>query len=121
MPPLPTRLTAGSAILKHTFDPSGTAARVRALGREPLLRVLLRRRVLLPRAAARPLLADPLAPRWVRSVSPSCRKSLAVAAKSGAMKPADTRRVIVDTTVQPKNVAVYDRCRLRRTGRVRSW
>src|SRR5690554_3295974 len=32
------------------------------------------------------------------------QESLAVAVKSGAMKPADTRRVIVDTTVQPKHV-----------------
>lgn len=32
------------------------------------------------------------------------QESLAVAVKSGAMKPSDTRRVIVDTTVQPKNV-----------------
>jgi IS5 family transposase len=32
------------------------------------------------------------------------KESLAVAVKTGAMKPADTRRVIVDTTVQPKNV-----------------
>jgi len=32
------------------------------------------------------------------------QESLAVAVKTGAMKPQDTRRVIVDTTVQPKNV-----------------
>jgi IS5 family transposase len=32
------------------------------------------------------------------------QESLAVAVKSGAMQPADTRRVIADTTVQPKNV-----------------
>jgi IS5 family transposase len=32
------------------------------------------------------------------------QESLAVAVKAGAMKPQDTRRVIVDTTVQPKNV-----------------
>jgi IS5 family transposase len=32
------------------------------------------------------------------------QESLSVAVKTGAMKPADTRRVIVDTTVQPKNV-----------------
>jgi hypothetical protein len=31
------------------------------------------------------------------------QESLAVAVKTGAMKPQDTRRVIVDTTVQPKN------------------
>lgn len=32
------------------------------------------------------------------------QESLAVAVKTGAMKPRDTRRVIVDTTVEPKNV-----------------
>src|SRR5438034_10166027 len=32
------------------------------------------------------------------------QESLNVAVKTGAMKPSDTRRVIVDTTVQPKNV-----------------
>jgi transposase, IS5 family len=32
------------------------------------------------------------------------QESLQVAVKTGAMKPSDTRRVIVDTTVQPKNV-----------------
>lgn len=32
------------------------------------------------------------------------QESLAVAAKTGAIQPQDTRRVIVDTTVQPKNV-----------------
>ena len=32
------------------------------------------------------------------------QESLNVALKTGAMKPQDTRRVIVDTTVQPKNV-----------------
>ena len=32
------------------------------------------------------------------------QESLAVAVKTGAMKPSDARRVIVDTTVEPKNV-----------------
>ncbi len=32
------------------------------------------------------------------------QKSLAVATGTGAMKPADLSRVIVDTTVQPKNI-----------------
>ncbi|SJM32543.1 hypothetical protein BQ8482_290138 [Mesorhizobium delmotii] len=32
------------------------------------------------------------------------QESLSLAVKTGAMKPADTRQVIVDTTVQPKNV-----------------
>ena len=32
------------------------------------------------------------------------QESLAVAVKTGAMRPEDTRRVIVDTTVRPKNI-----------------
>ena len=32
------------------------------------------------------------------------QESLNVAVKTGAMKPSDTRRIIVDTTVEPKNV-----------------
>ena len=32
------------------------------------------------------------------------QESLAVATKTGAIKPSDLNRVIVDTTVQPKNV-----------------
>src|SRR3974390_100480 len=32
------------------------------------------------------------------------QESLAVATRTGAMKPADLCRVIVDTTVQPKNI-----------------
>ena len=32
------------------------------------------------------------------------QESLSLAVKTGALKPADTRQVIVDTTVQPKNV-----------------
>jgi len=32
------------------------------------------------------------------------QESLSVAVRTGAMAPRDTRRVIVDTTVQPKNV-----------------
>lgn len=39
-----------------------------------------------------------------RGLKGRLRESLAVAVKTGAMKPADTRRVIVDTTVEPKNV-----------------
>jgi transposase, IS5 family len=32
------------------------------------------------------------------------QKSLAVATGTGAVKPADLSRIIVDTTVQPKNI-----------------
>ena len=35
---------------------------------------------------------------------PLLQESLAVATKTGAMKPSELSRVIVDTTVQPKNI-----------------
>ncbi len=40
------------------------------------------------------------------------QESLSVAVKTGAMRPEDTRRVIVDTTVQPKNNHVPDDAKL---------
>src|SRR5438045_1913360 len=58
-PPLPTRLMAGLAILKH-LRPVRRGA-VRALGGEPLLPVLLRRGVLPAPAGVRSLVTDALA------------------------------------------------------------
>ena len=46
-PPLPTRLMAGLAILKHMHDLSDEVL-CEALGREPVLPAVLRRGVLLP-------------------------------------------------------------------------
>src|SRR4029077_17104917 len=79
-PPLPTRLMAGLAILKHTYNLSDEAGweegggrhsqthlqpqrrgGVREVGREPLLPILLRRGVFPAPAAARSFLDDPLA------------------------------------------------------------
>ena len=60
-PPLPTRLMAGLSMLKHTHNLSDRGP-LRALGREPVLPVLLRRRVLPSQAAVRPVVADALAP-----------------------------------------------------------
>ena len=60
-PPLPTRLMAGLAILKHMHDLSDEVL-MRALGREPVLSAVLRRGVLSAPASVRPLVADALAP-----------------------------------------------------------
>jgi transposase, IS5 family len=60
-PPLPTRLMAGLAILKHMHDLSDEVLCDRWI-REPLLPVFLRRGVLPASACLRPLLADALAP-----------------------------------------------------------
>ena len=60
-PPLPTRLMAGLAILKHTFDLSDEALCERWV-ENPYYQYLLRRGVLPAPADLRPLVADALAP-----------------------------------------------------------
>src|SRR3981189_941157 len=59
-PPLPTRLMAGLAILKHTYNLSDEGG-LRAVDREPVLPVLLRGGVFPAPAAAGSLLDDQLA------------------------------------------------------------
>jgi len=104
MPPLPTRLMAGLAILKHTFDLSDEALCARWV-ENPYFQYLcgetfFRHDLPFDRSSMT---------RWRQRmgeerIAALLQESLAVAVKTGAMKPADTRRVIVDTTVQPKNV-----------------
>ncbi|RAZ91841.1 IS5 family transposase [Mesorhizobium hawassense] len=104
MPPLPTRLMAGLAILKHTFNLSDEELCARWV-ENPYFQYLtgeefLRHELPFDRSSMT---------RWRQRmgeepITALLQESLAVAIKSGAMKPADTRRVIVDTTVQPKNV-----------------
>jgi IS5 family transposase len=54
----------------------------------------------------RPLVADPLAPAdGGRVLAALIHESLAVATRTGAAKPADFVKAIVDTTVRPKAVA----------------
>ncbi|MGE0281392.1 MAG: IS5 family transposase [Rhizobiaceae bacterium] len=104
MPPLPTRLMAGLAILKHTFNLSDEELCARWV-ENPYFQYLcgeefFRHELAFDRSSMT---------RWRQRmgeerITALLQESLAVALKSGAMKPADTRRVIVDTTVQPKNV-----------------
>ena len=104
MPPLPTRLMAGLAILKHTFNLSDEELCARWV-ENPYFQYLcgeefFRHDLPFERSSMT---------RWRQRMGEErivalLQESLAVAVKSGAMKPADTRRVIVDTTVQPKNV-----------------
>jgi IS5 family transposase len=104
MPPLPTRLMAGLAILKHTFDLSDDAVCARFLD-SPYVQYFcgeefFRHSLPFDRSSMT---------RWRQRMGEErikalLQESLSVAVKSGAMKPADTRQVIVDTTVQPKNV-----------------
>jgi transposase, IS5 family len=104
MPPLPTRLMAGLAILKHTFNLSDEELCARWIenpyfqylcGEEFFCHVLPFDRSSLTRWRQR---------MGEEKIMALLQESLSVAVKTGAMKPSDTRRVIVDTTVEPKNV-----------------
>jgi IS5 family transposase len=104
MPPLPTRLMAGLAILKHTFDLSDEELCARWVenpylqyfcGEEFFCHALAFDRSSMTRWRQR---------MGEERIASLLQESLAVAVKTGAMKPEDTKRVILDTTVQPKNV-----------------
>ncbi len=103
-PPLPTRLMAGVAILKHTYDLSDEVLCERWVenphyqffcGEE-----FFQHRLVFDRSSLT---------RWRQRMGEGklqalLQESLAVATKTKAIKPSDLNRVIVDTTVQPKNV-----------------
>jgi len=103
-PPLPTRLMAGLAILKHTFDLSDEALCERWV-ENPYYQYLcgeefFQHQLIFDRSSLT---------RWRQRMGEEkllalIQESLSVATKTGAMKPSDLSRVIVDTTVQPKNV-----------------
>ena len=59
-PPLPTQLTGGLSILRHTYNLSDEE--LCALGREPVFPAVLRRGILRPQAAVRPVVVCALAP-----------------------------------------------------------
>jgi transposase, IS5 family len=104
MPPLPTRLMAGLAILKYTFDLSDDAVCERWV-ESPYFQYFCGEEFFCHEL---PLDRSSLT-RWRQRMGEArilalLQESLAVAVKTGAMQPEDTRRVIVDTTVQPKNV-----------------
>lgn len=103
MPPLPTRLMAGLAILKFTFDLSDEELCARWVenpyfqffcGEEFFIHELPFDRSSMTRWRQR---------MGEERVVALLQESLSVAVRTGAMAPRDTRRVVVDTTVQPKN------------------
>ena len=104
MPPLPTRLMAGLAILKHTYNLSDEDLCARWI-ESPYFQYFcgeefFRHDLAFDRSSLT---------RWRQRMGEErimvlLQESLSVAVKTGAMTPQDTRRVIVDTTVQPKNV-----------------
>jgi len=103
-PPLPTRLMAGLAILKHTYDLSDEVLCERWIenpyyqffcGEEFFQHALPFDRSSLTRWRQR---------MGEEKLAALIQESLAVATKTAAMQPRDLARVIVDTTVQPKAV-----------------
>lgn len=104
MPPLPTRLMAGLAILKHTFNLSDEVLCERWV-ENPYFQYLTGETFF---CHTLPFDRSSMT-RWRSRMGEErimvlLQESLSLAVKTGAMKPADTRQVIVDTTVQPKNV-----------------
>jgi len=103
-PPLPTRLMAGLAILKHTFDLSDE--KVCDLWVEnPYYQYFCEQEFFCHRL---PLERSSIS-RWRQCMGEEklaslLQESLAVAVKTEALKPSDLSRAVVDTTAQPKNV-----------------
>src|ERR1700741_3234422 len=103
-PPLPTRLMAGLAILKHTYDLSDEGVCER-LVENPYYQYFcgeefFQHRLPLDRSSMT---------NWRNRMGEErlqalLQESLAVATRTGAMRPNDLGCVIVDTTVQPKNI-----------------
>src|SRR6195256_5100860 len=103
-PPLPTRLMAGLSILKHTYDLSDEVLCERWIenpyyqffcGEEFFQHALVFDRSSLTRWRQR---------MGEEKLQALVQESLSVATRTKAIKPSELSRVIVDTTVQPKNV-----------------
>jgi transposase, IS5 family len=103
-PPLPTRLMAGLAILKHTYNLSDEVVCEQWI-ENPYYQYFcgeefFQHRLPLDRSSMT---------NWRNRMGEErlqalLQESLAVATRTGAIKPGDLARVIVDTTVQPKNI-----------------
>jgi transposase, IS5 family len=103
-PPLPTRLMAGLAILKHTYDLSDEVV-CELWVENPYYQYFcgeefFRHRLPFDRSSMT---------HWrnrmgAERLQALLQESLAAATRSGAIKPSDLARAVVDTTVQPKNV-----------------
>jgi IS5 family transposase len=103
-PPLPTRLMAGLAILKHMHDLSDEALSDRWL-ENPYYQYFCGQEFFCHKL---PFDRSSMT-RWRQRMGEDrlvalLQESLAAATRTGAAKPADFTRVIVDTTVQPKAI-----------------
>jgi IS5 family transposase len=104
-PPLPTRLMAGLAILKHMHNLSDEALCERWL-ENPYFQLFCGEEFF----QHKPSFDRSSLTRWRQRMGEEklvalIQESLNVATRTGAAKPADFAKVIVDTTVQPKAVA----------------
>jgi transposase, IS5 family len=111
-PPLPTRLVAGLAILKHMHNLSDEALCERWL-ENPYHQLLCGEEFFCHEL---PFERSSMT-RWRQRMGEEklialLQESLATATRSGAAKPADFAKVIIDTTVQPKAVAFPTDARL---------
>ena len=103
-PPLPTRLMAALAILKHTYNLSDEVV-CELWIENPYYQYFcgeefFQHRLPLDRSSMTNW-RNRMGEERLRAL---LQESLAVATRSGAMKPSDLARVIVDTTVQPKKI-----------------
>jgi len=118
-PPLPTRLMAGLAILKHMHDLSDEVLCERFV-ENPYYQLFcgeefFQHRMPFDRSSMT---------RWRQRMGEEklvalLQESLATAVRGGAAKPADFTKVIVDTTVQPKAVSFPTDARLMHRARER--
>jgi transposase, IS5 family len=104
-PPLPTRLMAGLAILKHTYDVSDEELCARWV-ENPYLQYFCGEEFFCHRAPfERSSLTRWRQRRGEERLGCLLQESLAVAVKTDAMKLEELGKVVVDTTVQEKAVA----------------
>jgi len=103
-PPLPTRLMAGLHIIKYTYDLSDEVLCERWV-ENPYYQLFcgeefFRHQLVLDRSSLT---------RWRQrmgeeKIKALLQESLSIAVKTDAVKPAELAEVIIDTTVEPKNV-----------------
>ncbi len=111
-PPLPTRLMAGLAILKHSYDLSDEVLCELWL-ENPYYQYFCGEEFFQHRLPFdRSSMTNWRNRMGAERLQALLQESLAAATRSGAIKPSDLARAVVDTTVQPKNVTFPTEARL---------
>jgi Transposase domain (DUF772) len=118
-PPLPTRLMAGLAILKHTHNLSDEELCARWV-ENPYYQLFCGEEFF----RHKPPFDRSSLTRWRQRMGEEelvalIQESLSAATRTGAAKPSDFSKVIIDTTVQPKAVAFATDARLMHRARER--